>query len=77
MRRNGWRLLFHHELVEQLRKVRRARDRAERRDSERRTSNANTRLFDALARAMLETIPEDPSRRAYRQGNTLGGQHRH
>ena len=77
MRHNGWRLLFHHGLVEQLRKVRRARDRAKRPDSGRRASNANAKLFDALARVMLETMPEDPSRRAYRQGSTLGEQYRH
>jgi toxin YhaV len=39
--------------------------------------NANVSLFAALAKLMLEIIPTDPSRPAYRQGNTLGEAYRH
>ena len=72
MQRNGWRLLFHKDLTEQLRRLIRARNRAQRR-----TGNANAKLLDALARVMLKTIPDDPSRREYRQGKTLGARYRH
>ena len=72
MQRNGWRLLFHKDLSEQLRKLIRARDRAKQR-----TGTANAKLLDALARAMLKTVPEDPARREYRQGKTLGARYRH
>ena len=72
MERNGWRLLFHRKIDEQLRRLVRARNRARRRGD-----NANTRLLDALARAMLKDIPENPGRREYRQGKTLGARYRH
>ena len=72
MRRNGWRLLFHEEIDQQLLRLVRARNRASQR-----AGNANTRLLDALARAMLETIPDDPARREYLQGKTLGARYRH
>ena len=72
MERNGWKLLFHERIDQQLQRLLRARDRAEQR-----TGNANAKLLDALARAMLATIPDDPSRREYRQGRTLGAPYRH
>ena len=76
MRRHGWTLLFHDCLIDQLRNLHRAVERTQRRDAARSTSNANVRLFHALSRLMLEVIPQDPSPAEYRQGNTLGPQHR-
>ena len=38
--------------------------------------NATKRLA-AIAKLAFEVIPKDPSRPAYRQGNTLGDEHRH
>ena len=72
MERNGWKLLFHERIDQQLQRLLRACDRAEQR-----TGNANVKLLDALARAMLTTIPDDPSRREYRQGKSLGAPYRH
>ena len=72
MERNGWRLLFHRQIDEQLRRLIRARNRARRR-----SGNANTKLLDALARAMLNDIPDNPARHEYRQGKTLGARYRH
>ncbi len=40
-------------------------------------SDANVKLFTALAKLMLEVIPADPSRPEYRLGNTLGAEYRH
>ena len=40
-------------------------------------SNANVKLLRAVNRAMMEAIPQDPSRVEYRQGNTLGTRHSH
>ena len=72
MERNGWKLLFHEGIDQQLQRLLRARDR-----TEQRTGNANAKLLDVLARAMLTTIPDDPSRREYRLGKTLGTPYRH
>ncbi len=77
MQRNGWTLLFHECLIDQLRKLHNAVQRAQRSDPAGFASNANVKLFHALSRLMLEVIPLDPSRGEYRQGSTLGPRYRH
>lgn len=77
MQRHGWTLLFHECVVGQLRKLHEAAARAERNDQTGAESNANVKLFRALSALMLEAVPGDPSRDEYRQGNTLGQEHRH
>jgi toxin YhaV len=77
MQRHGWILLFHECIVEQLRKLHEAAERAQRSDPQSFESNANVKLFRALSQLILETVPSDPGRDEYRQGNTLGPAHRH
>ena len=77
MRRHGWTLLFHDCHIDQLRKLHRATQRAQRSDPKGYASNANVKLFRALSRLMLEIIPQDPSRGEYRQGSALGPRYRH
>jgi toxin YhaV len=38
--------------------------------------NASKRL-GAITKLAFDIIPQDPARAEYRQGNTLGGQHKH
>ena len=77
MQRHGWTLLFHDCVIDQLRKLHNAVQRAQRNDPTGFASNANVKLFHALSRLMLEIIPQDPSRDECRQGSTLGSHHRH
>lgn len=77
MQRHGWILLFHECIVEQLRKLNAATECARRSDPEGFERNANVKLFRALSKLILETVPGDPGRDEYRQGNTLGPAHRH
>lgn len=77
MQRHGWTLLFHDCLIDQLRKLHRAVQRAQRRDPAGYASNSNVKLFQGLSRLMLEVIPLDPSQNEYRQGSTLGPRYRH
>lgn len=77
MQRHGWVLLFHECIVEQLQKLHAAAERAQRNDPDGFEQNANVKLFRALSRLILETVPGDPGRDDYRQGNTLGAAHRH
>jgi len=77
IRRHGWILLFHDGVVEQLQKLHAAASRAQRNDPQGFASNANVKLFRALAQLIYELIPRDPGRDVYRQGNTLGPAHRH
>ena len=77
MQRHGWTLLFHDGLIEQLRKLEQAAERAQRNDPAGFASNANVKLFRAVSRIMSEVVPQDPSRDEYRQGTTLGTRYRH
>ena len=79
MQRHGWHLLFHDGLIEQLQKLQSAAQKAKAQDPQgfESNANANVKLFNALAQLMLETVPSDPSRDEYRQGNTMGPAFRH
>ncbi|MDE0044380.1 MAG: type II toxin-antitoxin system YhaV family toxin [bacterium] len=76
MERHGWRLLFYTEFSRQRGRLKDAAERAQRRDPGRAVSNSNVKLLRAVDRAILEVIPQDPSRPEYRQGNTLGRDYR-
>jgi toxin YhaV len=74
---NGWTLLFHEAIVGHLKNLANADQRARKADPKNYRSNANVKLFAALAKLMLEVIPADPGRPEYRQGHTLGAEYRH
>jgi toxin YhaV len=74
---NGWTLLFHDAIVDQLDKLSDVCERARKADPKTSQSNANVKLFAALGKVMLELVPPDPSRPEFRQGNTLGPEYRH
>ena len=77
IQRNGWILLFHRCLLDQLEKLEVAVQRAKAKDSVGYESNANVKLHLAISKLIFEVIPADPSREEYRQGNTLGEEYRH
>lgn len=77
MASHGWNLLFHECLIGQLRKLHAAAERARRQDPAGCEANANVKLFNALSRLILDTVPSDPNREEYRQGNTMGPAYRH
>lgn len=72
-----WSLLFHQCLLEQLERLRKASDKALTANPDTAHTNANVKLYAALAKLMLEVIPSDPGRDEYRQGNTMGPDYRH
>ena len=77
IQRHGWNLLFHECLSEQLVKLHAAAERAQQQDPEGFQSNANARLFAAVSKLIFDTVPIDPNREEYRQGNTMGAEFRH
>ncbi|MFV3091126.1 type II toxin-antitoxin system YhaV family toxin [Pseudomonas sp. GW6] len=77
MQWHAWTVLFHESVIEQLRKLQAAAERAERSDPQGFESNANVKLFRALSRLIMDVVPSDPSRDEFRQGNTLGPAYRH
>ncbi len=77
MERQGWILLFHECITQQLQKLHAAAERAQQNDPQGYEGNANVKLFRALTHLICEVVPSDPGRDEYRQGNTLGPAHRH
>lgn len=77
MERHGWILLFHDCIAQQLQRLHSASERANRSDPTGQENNANVKLFRALTKLILDVVPTDPGRNEYRQGNTLGPEHRH
>ena len=77
IQRHGWILLFHACVSAQLQKLHAAAERAKQQDPNGFDANANVRLFNALSKLIFEAVPSDPNREEYRQGNTLGEQHKH
>jgi toxin YhaV len=72
-----WTLLFHRCVLEQLERLKAASDKAIAGDPKNAQENANVKLYAALATLILETVPSDPARDEYRQGNTMGPAFRH
>ena len=72
-----WSLLFHQCLLQQLERLKANSDKALVSNPDTAQENASVKLYAALAKLMLETIPNDPGRDEYRQGNTMGPSFRH
>ena len=73
----GWQLFAHPLLLDQLERLTSAVEKERRKKPETFQSSSNWKLLAALSRLLFETIPEDPARPEYRQGNTLGKGRRH
>ena len=72
-----WTLLFHQCVIAQLDRLTAAADRARASNPKTAHENANVKLHAALAKLILETVPSDPARDEFRQGNTMGPEFRH
>ena len=77
MKSGDWSLLFHRCVLEQLERLKAASDKVIANSPQNAFENANVKLYAALAKLMLDTIPSDPARDEYRQGNTMGPDFRH
>ena len=73
---NGWTLLFHAAIIGQLRTLSEAAARARKADPHGFRTNANVKLFAAIARLILDVVPADPGKPEYRLGNSLGPEYR-
>ena len=77
LERQGWRLYAHPHFLAQLERLVTAVERAKRADPEGWRTKTDARLLAALNSLVLDRIPRDPLAAAFRQGNTLGKDHRH
>ncbi len=77
LERHGWRLHAHPLFLNQIERLLAAVERAKRSDPEGWQGKADTRLLTAIRALILDRIPRDPLAPEFRQGNTLGREHRH
>ncbi|OYV74722.1 MAG: toxin [Chromatiales bacterium 21-64-14] len=74
---NGWTLFAHPLFLEQLEALTQPVEGLKQKDPGGYTRGNATNRLAAIAKLALEVIPQDPARPEYRQGNTLGGDHKH
>lgn len=77
LERHGWKLYAHPLFLDQLERLLASVERAKRSDPQGWQSKADVRVLAAINALMLDRIPRDPLSAEFRQGNTLGKEHRH
>jgi toxin YhaV len=77
LERHGWHLRAHPLFLDQMERLLAAMERAKRADPAGWQGKADARLLAALRALALDRIPRDPLAPEFRQGNTLGKEHRH
>lgn len=74
---NGWTLRFHPLFIQQVTDLQAKVESLRRKSFENYRSKSATKRFAAILKLAFEDIPQDPERREYRQGDTLGGEYKH
>jgi toxin YhaV len=74
---NGWTIFAHPLFLDQVESLIRQVDALKRNDPDGYHKKNATKRLAAIAKLAFDVIPQDPSRAEYRQGNTLGEEHKH
>jgi toxin YhaV len=74
---NGWKIYAHPLFLDQLEALIAEVETLRSKDPKGYGSKNASKRLAAIARLMLHDIPQEPSRREYQQGSTLGAAHRH
>lgn len=74
---NGWTLFTHSIFLEQLETLTVQVEALRRKDPGGYVKKNATKRLAAIAKLAFEVIPQEPTRPEFRQGNTLGDEHRH
>lgn len=74
---NGWTLFAHPLFLDQLELLTQQVEAFRQKDAISFVKKNATKRLAAIAKLAFEVIPQDPARAEYRQGNTLGKDHRH
>ena len=74
---NGWSVYAHPLFLDQLEALIRQVEKAKRKDPAAYKKKRATKLLAAVLKVAFDDIPSDPTRDVYRQGDTLGDDHRH
>ena len=74
---NGWALFAHPLFLAELEAITRQVERLRHKDPSGFSKKNATKRLAAITKLAFEIIPQDPTRSEYRQGNTLGDDHKH
>jgi toxin YhaV len=74
---NSWTIYAHPLFLNQVAALIRQVERLKRKDPKGYSKKNSTKRLAAIAKLAFEVIPQDPARTEYRQGNTLGEDHKH
>ncbi|MBX3672230.1 MAG: type II toxin-antitoxin system YhaV family toxin [Burkholderiales bacterium] len=74
---NGWTLFAHPVFLDQLESLTTQVEALKRKDPAGYARKNATKRLAAIAKLAFEVIPQDPASPEFRQGNTLGEEHRH
>ena len=74
---NGWTIYAHPLFLDQLEGLIIAVEKARAKDPETYKKKRATKLLAAVLKVAFEDVPGDPTRDIYRQGDTLGDEHKH
>ncbi len=74
---HGWTVFAHPLFVAQLEELIRQVEAIKRKDALGYAKKNVSKRLAAIAKLAFDVIPQDPSRPEYRQGGTLGGDHKH
>src|SRR5512135_98153 len=74
---NGWTLFAHPVFLDQLEALTLQVEAIRRKDPAGFVKRNATKRLAAITKLAFEVIPQDPTRPEYRQGNTLGDEHKH
>lgn len=74
---NGWSIFAHPIFLDQLDSLTAQVEALKRKDPAGCVKKNAAKRLAAIAKLAFEVIPQDPSRPDYRQGNTLGDEHKH
>jgi toxin YhaV len=74
---NGWTILAHPLLLEQLETLIAQIERLRKKDAANYQKKRPTKILAALIKLITEAVPQDPTNPDYRQGDTLGDEYKH
>jgi toxin YhaV len=74
---HGWRLFAHPLFLAQVQALAQQVETLQRKNPEGYVNKNASKRLSAINKLAFDMIPQDPTRSEYRQGNTLGGQHKH
>ncbi len=74
---NGWTIFAHPLFLDQLELLIQQVEAFRQKDAVNFVKKNATKRLAAIAKLAFEVIPQDPARAEYRQGNTLGEDHKH